>query len=205
MGPIVRNEYYALRHGISVANEQGIIISHPENGVPGWGLSQRGEAECRVALAPDRLPVARFDAADTLVYTSDFRRASETAAIFCELNGLGAPVVDVRLRERHFGKLENRATAAYDLVWERDKGDDSHDYEGCESTARLAARLGALLDDVETSWRGMRIVLVSHGDPLQVVQAILLGMRCNEHRTLPHLGNAELRRLGVRRTPTSRA
>src|SRR5262245_46304284 len=33
MPPPLRNRYYALRHGISVANEEGIIISHPESGI----------------------------------------------------------------------------------------------------------------------------------------------------------------------------
>jgi len=191
----MRNRYYALRHGISVANDEGIIISHPENAVGGWGLSDRGVAECKRLLAREHLKSDAFSREDTIVYTSDFKRATETAAILCELNALAAPIVDTRLRERNFGRLEKHSIAAYDLVWERDAEDDDHDLEGCESTAKLAARLSSLLDDLEAQWNEKRIVLVSHGDPLQVFQTILLGLRCNQHRSLPHLGNAEMRRI----------
>ncbi len=190
-----RNRYFALRHGISVANEEGIIISHPENAVTGWGLSPRGADECRRRLAPAQLGAFAFSRQDTVVYTSDFRRALETARIFCEQNQLNAPIVEARLRERNFGRLERKPLDAYASVWSRDAEDDSHHFEGCENTLELAARLGSLLAEIEAKWQAKSVVLVSHGDPLQVLQTILLGLRCNQHRTLPHLGNAELRRI----------
>jgi len=191
----VHNRYYALRHGISIANEAGIVVSHPENGVAGWGLSDRGAAECRRRLAPARLSAHGFNKSDTIVYTSDFLRATQTARIFCESIGLDDPISDTRLRERNFGRFENTSIAAYDRVWERDVDDDTHSFEGCESTAALAERLTQLLDDLERRWRDKKIVLVSHGDPLQVLQTILLGLKCNQHRSLPHLENAELRKI----------
>jgi probable phosphoglycerate mutase len=191
----MRNQYFALRHGISVANEERIIISHPDSGVTGWGLSDRGAAECRRLLTPARLQALGLTREDCIVYSSDFLRAAETAAIFCQLNGFGAPILDVRLRERDFGRLERRTIDAYDLVWARDLEDDDHGFEGCEGTAKLAARLRSLLGDLESCWNEKQIVLVSHGDPLQVLQTILLGLPCNRHRALPHLGNAELRRI----------
>jgi len=192
-----RNRYFALRHGISTANEEGIIISHPANGVSDWGLSPRGVDECRRRLAPADLGTFAFSRQETVVYTSDFRRALETAQIFCEQNELNAPVVDTRLRERNFGHLEGKPIDAYALVWARDDGDKDNQFEECESTAALAARLRTLLTDFEARWRAKSIVLVSHGDPLQVLQTLLLGLRCNQHRSLPHLGNAELRDLGT--------
>lgn len=190
-----RNRYFALRHGISTANEEGIIISHPENGVSGWGLSPRGADECRRLLAPAQLGELAFSRQGTVVYTSDFRRALETAQILCEQNQLNAPIVDTRLRERNFGRLERKPIDAYVAVWSRDAEDDSHHFEGCESTFELAARLGTLLAEIEAKWQAKSVVLVSHGDPLQVLQTVLLGLRCNQHRGLPHLGNAELRRI----------
>jgi probable phosphoglycerate mutase len=191
----VRNRYFALRHGISIANEQGLIISDPQNAVDDWGLSDRGIAECKRLLASRRLAIHGFRRAQTITYTSDFRRAAETARIFCELNELDEPILDDRLRERNFGRFENQSVDAYQQVWARDVDDDRHAFEGCESTGALAARLCDLLLDLESRWQDKSIVLVSHGDPLQVFQTILLGMKCNEHRTLPHLGNAELRPL----------
>jgi len=191
----MRNQYFALRHGISVANEKGIIVSHPASGVGGWGLSERGATECRQRLTPERLQACGLSPDECVVYSSDFLRAVETATLLCKLNHLSPAILDVRLRERHFGSLEKRTIDAYDLVWSRDADDDNHGFEGCESTAKLAARLRSLLGDLESRWNGKKIVLVSHGDPLQVLQTILLGLRCNQHRSLPDLGNAEMRRI----------
>ena len=73
-----RNTYYALRHGISEANEQGIIVSQPQNGVPSYGLSSRGWTVTVEALQPSRLP-AGLDPANAVAYTSDFKRAADTA------------------------------------------------------------------------------------------------------------------------------
>jgi probable phosphoglycerate mutase len=195
MTAILRNRYFALRHGISVANEEGIIVSHPGNGINACGLSPRGIEECRRRLQPEQLAPLAFERQDTAVYTSDFRRAMETAWIFCELNALDAPIADSRLRERNFGSLEGKSIGAYDRVWALDESDEDNHYEGCESTAALAARLTELLADLEARWHSKSIVLVSHGDPLQVLQAIVLGLPCNQHRSLPHLENAEMREI----------
>lgn len=189
-----RNTYYALRHGISLANEEGIIISHPENGTRGWGLSPAGVAHCREALAPSRLLPMRFPA-DTVTISSDFRRALETAELFCGLNELRAPRLDARLRERCFGELEHLSQEKYLAVWEDDARDPSHHRFGCESTDDVAARLRSVLTEAERELEGRTIVLVSHGDPLQILETIFLGLPSNRHRMLTHLGNAELRRL----------
>jgi probable phosphoglycerate mutase len=188
-----RNTYVALRHGISLANEQGIILSHPENAVGGWGLSPFGESHCRELLNPERLVDLRLDPARTLVISSDFARALETARIFCELNQLTAPQIDARLRERFFGDLEHQPQDNYLPIWERDADDPTHHTSGCESTDDVANRLRALLAELESAHADRQIVLVSHGDPLQILETIFLGLPSNHHRRLAHLGNAELR------------
>ena len=48
------NRYFVLRHGHSLANEEGIIVSHPDHGVGGYGpaLSFLNFRE-KVGLYPD--------------------------------------------------------------------------------------------------------------------------------------------------------
>lgn len=49
----LRNRYFLFRHGHSLANQGGIIVSAAENGVPamggplgtGWGLSDKGKEQ----------------------------------------------------------------------------------------------------------------------------------------------------------------
>lgn len=193
-----KNTYYVLRHGISVANEEEIIVSQPENGVGNYGLSRNG-----VMLTEQRLRPAYVDARfghnfsqdDTIVYTSDFARASETAAIFVRMFELDTARVDERLRERNFGSLELNSSKEYNRVWAFDEQNVDHDEFGAESTMKVAARLQQFLDVCEREHAERKIVCVSHGDPSQIFQTIFAGLAPNRHRTLPHLENAELRKL----------
>ena len=72
--------------------------------------------------------------------------------------------------------------------------------DGVETPQHVAARTRALIesliDDPENE--ASEIVLVAHGDVLQIMEAWLKGLDPSQHRSLPHLRNAELRLL----TPT---
>jgi broad specificity phosphatase PhoE len=51
------------------------------------------------------------------IWTSDLRRASETAAIIARRLGLGEPIVDARLREAHAGEWEGLTPEEIELRW----------------------------------------------------------------------------------------
>ncbi|MCR9145270.1 MAG: histidine phosphatase family protein [bacterium] len=191
-----KNTYYCLRHGRSTANEQHIIVSRPENGVPGYGLSPTGRADTLTKLDAKHFAGRGFTPENTVCYSSDFSRAFQTAEIFCEQLGLAAPIVDIRLRERSFGKFELESADNYERVWERDLEDAHHNFNEAESTAAVRARLEDFLSEVENTHAGKHIVCVSHGDPSQIFQTIFADLPANGHRSLPHLENAELRPLG---------
>ena len=64
-------------------------------------------------------------------------------------------------------------------------------------------RTTALIADLEQRYSGRDILLVSHGDTLQILQAGFLRVDPSGHRRLPHLDTAEIRelRLGERPAP----
>ena len=43
----MRNRFYAVRHGESAANEAAIVVSAPEHGVPGYGLTTLGRHQAQ--------------------------------------------------------------------------------------------------------------------------------------------------------------
>ncbi|MCB1325483.1 MAG: histidine phosphatase family protein [Spirochaetales bacterium] len=192
---ILKNRYWALRHGISIANERGLIVSSPEEGVPGFGLSPAGRAELGQALRPERIRASGLEIKNAICYSSDFRRAIETARIFCELNGLQEPLTDFRLRERYFGKFDGQSHELYEIVWQRDREHPDRPHRTVESTAAVADRLHAFIQECEQKHEKADVVAVSHGDPLQILQAVLTGLAPDRHRTLPPLANGELRLL----------
>ena len=190
-----KNTYFILRHGISEANEEGIIIADPANGVPGYGLSEKGIEETRAKLKPESIPFSFTEFEAVRVYSSDFRRARETAEIYCELNSSAPLLLNEKLRERNFGDLEKKSHERYGEIWKEDEQNPNHSLHNSESPNRVVARLEGFFMEVEEKHSGSAIIAVAHGDILQIMQTIFAGIPANKHRSLPHLGNAELRRL----------
>ena len=115
--------------------------------------------------------------------------------MFCALVGAAGPILSESLRERSFGKLEGESHLRYNEVWQEDARSRDHHLFGSESPADVSARLLEFLGGMEVSYDGNSVVVVAHGDILQILQTIFAGMECNRHRDLPHLEPGELRRL----------
>lgn len=191
----LHNRYFIMRHGRSLANEQGIIVSHPDHGCRGFGLAEAGREQVRLSLR------ARNDlGADTLIVSSDFCRASESAEIAASMLGSGpAPRLEPRLRERDFGEYELGPDDAYANVWREDERDADSRLRGVESVNQVMARVTQVVRDLEHSFRDLTILLVSHGDALQILQTAFAKRDGSVHRDLEHLHTAEIRRLEISR------
>ena len=61
--------------------------------------------------------------------------------------------------------------------------------------AAVLDRTTAFVAALERRHSGRDILLVSHGDTLQILQAGFLRVDPSRHRSLPHLATAEIRRL----------
>jgi probable phosphoglycerate mutase len=185
------NRYFAMRHGHSIANQQGIVVSHPENGCAGYGLSELGVDQVQASLQQER----RLDA-DTIIVSSDFRRALESAAIAQRRLGCVSPIAtDIRLRERYFGELELGPDSAYQAVWQQDQKDPDSGFLGVETANQVMTRVSALIVELEARYRHARLLLVSHGDALQILQTAFARREASQHRQLEHLQTAEIRAL----------
>jgi probable phosphoglycerate mutase len=183
------NAYSVMRHGQSKANVAGIIVSRIENDRRGdYGLSQLGRTQALEAAQTCDLP------RDTVICSSDFSRARQTAEIVRA--NLGAPELDLKeaLRERCFGEWEGSAADNYGRVWAADET-DSPQVGGVEPAAAVLDRTTALIVDLERRYSDRHILLVSHGDTLQILQAGFLRMSPARHRRLPGLKTAEIRQL----------
>jgi probable phosphoglycerate mutase len=184
------NRYFAMRHGHSIGNQQGIVVSYPENGCAGYGLSELGVEQVQAGLQQER----RLDAG-TIIISSDFRRALESAAIAQQRLGCLPVTTDIRLRERYFGELELGPDSAYQSVWQQDQNDPDGDFRGVESANQVMARVSALIVELETRYRHASLLLVSHGDALQILQTAFARREASQHRQLEHLQTAEIRAL----------
>lgn len=220
----LRHRYFSLRHGESEANVAGIIIGDPEVGTQRYGLTSRGREAVVVAAEKFAssvlgLTAGSEDAGPTQlprihIYASDFVRTQETAKIFATALGqlfraraLPDKGLDPRptpaLRERQFGELEGGPNTRYDEIWAVDLKDPSSRPLGAESANAVRARTADVVKSIESEAPGPEegigaaplVVLVSHGDALQLLQTAFLGKSAAEHRSLEHLNPADLREL----------
>jgi len=201
-----------------VPNVDGIIISDPAVGARReHGLTNNGREQARRAGRQLLQMLSRETAADedqnkltekffptidapcpcVTVVSSDFSRALETAECIREtLVGLDAQLmVDVALRERFFGSHEGKSNRHYEDVWRADQLDQDHTEEGVESCTSVQGRTTSLVARLEDdlSLPNQVIVLVSHGDALQILQTGFQKLEPGQHRRLVHLGNCEVR------------
>ncbi|UYG03631.1 histidine phosphatase family protein [Halomonas sp. LR3S48] len=170
-----RNRYLLMRHGHSQANARRLIISTPARGLTAFGLSEQGEAQLEALLAEWRWPIP------TRILHSDFLRTTETARRVAAHFGI-ALQPEPRLRERDFGDLEGLEDSHYEDVWTHDAIDPEHGEDGVESVASVAARMQGVIASLEQALRDETMLLVSHGDPLQIMLTALEGRLLTEHR-----------------------
>ncbi|MEH6550913.1 MAG: histidine phosphatase family protein [Pseudomonadales bacterium] len=185
------NRYFIMRHGQSEANVAGIIISAPDSGVAEYGLSEEGSRQVRLSAS-----LVDGDVFSRVI-CSDFKRAQQTAQLVHEILEIVSPLeTSSALRERFFGSLEGGSDSRYPDVWRYDVDDERHSNFGVESVGEVVNRTTQLIQLLEQRFNNESILLVSHGDTLQILQTLFEGVSPSSHRSLPPLAVAEIRRLG---------
>ncbi len=183
----MNNRFYIVRHGHSEANALELVVSKPEVGTVKYGLTEKGKKQVQATAAKHPL------GPETIIYSSDFLRARESAEILKKTWNCREVLLAAELRERFFGDFDGSTGTNYEKVWALDKTGGNHAAFSIESPAQVAERVSRLLTKLDKTYKGKTIVLVSHGDSLQILQAVRAKLPPSEHRSLPHLENAEIR------------
>ncbi|KAJ8767069.1 hypothetical protein K2173_012584 [Erythroxylum novogranatense] len=178
---LLKNRYWVLRHGKSIPNEIGLIVSSMENGIRSeYQLASEGIDQAQLAgeLFLKELKASNIQLENVRICYSPFARTSHTAKVVASVLNLPfeGPQCKVMedLRERYFGPLfELKSHDKYPEIWALDEKDTFMGPEGGESAEDVAARLARFLATTETEFKGCEILVVSHGDPLQILQTIL--------------------------------
>lgn len=162
------------------------VVTHPEathhlDGlVGGWHESQLTAKGARAAASVagelrSRIP----ESARVELYSSDLRRAAETARVVGERLEVD-PVLDRRLREKSFGEAEGRPQAWLSerfrpppVIGDRMGHDEG--VPGAETKIAFASRIYSALDDILTSPCEHQIV-VTHGYAITYVVASWIRM-----------------------------
>ena len=133
-------------HSTSVDNERGIATGWLDGDLSSIGQEQARELGARRAGMVD------------VVYTSDLRRAVQTAEV--ALGDAGVPILqDWRLRECNYGTMNGMKVE--ELVRTRRAHIDAP-FDGGESYRDVVARTRDLLDERKTQHDGSRVLLIGH-------------------------------------------
>ena len=152
-------------------------------------LTDRGRAQA-TALA-ERLAVIELDA----VYSSDLRRARDTAEAVARTQGL--VVVELpELREVDVGSWEgltrDEAEMQFPDAFRRWHAGGTGWDDG-ETYAEMSTRVLAAVDRIANEHEGGRILVVSHGGPIRAIHGAALGMDVEDYRRIrPVEPNARL-------------
>lgn len=186
----LKNQYYIMRHGESQANIEGIIVSNPKIGTVQYGLTDKGREDVRKSGVKSNLK----DFLD-IIYSSDFLRTIETGEIISEIcNGIEI-VRTPLLRERYFGNFDGTADSNYEKVWEKDEFDSGSRPNDSESTLEVKDRIVKLFHFIEKKENNKNILLVAHGDILQIMKRVIKNMDPGKHRKENHITQAEIIKL----------
>jgi len=190
MEALLKNKYYLMRHGESIANKQGLIVSSANNAINDYGLTTKGAEQVLKAAFNTRLNK------QVIIVSSDYKRAIETANIIHSVLGVENPVVkEPLLRERDFGDWELSDHSNYNDVWQQDLLKPSECVNSVESVKQTLKRGCKVITKLESKYHKETILLVGHGDVLQILFAYYQDIEARFHRSLSCINNADIRSL----------
>ncbi len=179
-----------MRHGESLANRRGLIVSAPDNALNDYGLTSKGADQVMASALNTRL------SANITIITSDYKRARESAEIMSSVLSCSNDVlIDTRMRERDFGAYELSDHSNYETVWQNDVTNPDESINGVETVENVLKRGLATIESLEKTHRNQTILLVGHGDVLQILLSHHQNINPRFHRSLSSIGNADIRSL----------
>jgi len=162
-------------HSISVDNERGVAT--------GWLPGELSEAGRQLARA---LGERRRDDGIAVVFSSDLRRAVETA----EIAFAGSPIPvheDVRLRECNYGELNG---AAVEQVVATRLDRIKIPFPDGESYLDVVRRTREFLGDLLRDHEGSRILVIAHSANRWALQHLLEGVSLADAISAPFIWQA---------------
>ncbi len=172
-----RNRYIFVRHGEATINPGKVLNTTRDrlnvSPLTSLGKKQSEEAAKKIAkLKPD------------VIFTSQFRRAKETAQVIADATELKT-VEDERINEYLIGPTyEEKTIIEFHDQWGDRIKRINEAPAGGETWLELRARLFNFLHEVDAKYEGKTIVVVTHADPIYVLE---WAMSLQHERTIPDM------------------
>lgn len=166
----LKNRYFILRHGETIyqTKKKKIIYPPPEK-QSSIKLTKKGEIH--VKKAAEKLKKEKID----IIYSSDMHRTRQTAQIIAKELDLKVNL-DKRLCDVNLGIYHGRSKREFYKDFDyfsikrfREKPPRGESWSDCKN------RMINFLKDIEKRQKGKKILIVSHGDPLWLLEGVIKG------------------------------
>ena len=175
-----------VRHGQSEANEQSRFAGHSD-----FDLTELGRKQARLA-AEYLFGRERVD----VIYSSDLKRAHNTAEPFAALYGL--PINDTEgLREMYAGKWEGQRVADLIEIYPEDMKTWRDDFSnarctGGEAVAELYARMVPAVCEIAEKNLGKTVLMTTHATPIRAIECYSRGWGAERMADVPFVRNSAI-------------
>ncbi len=170
----LENNYYFLRHGEAESNEKRFVSCWPEKLYN--PLTQKGVEQIRKLI-----PLLRKEKID-LIFSSDLLRCKQTAEILAKAFNLKINF-DKRLREIKLGEFNGGLENDWNNFFKTPKEKFAKRPRGGENYRDVRKRAFKFLAEINKKYKNKKILIVSHGAILFVLEAIIRGFKEKEEIT----------------------
>ncbi|MFZ5559258.1 MAG: histidine phosphatase family protein [Patescibacteria group bacterium] len=189
----LKNNYYLLRHGEARSNKERFVSCWPEkiyNPLTSKGIKQIKEL----------IPILKKEKID-FIFSSDLLRTKQTAEMIAKQLKLKADF-DKRLREIKLGEFNGRLESDWNKFFKTPKERFTKRPRGGENYRDIKKRAFKFLEEINKKYKNKKILIISHGAILFVLEAITKGFNEGQeiiHRKKLIFKKGELRRFTISR------
>ncbi|MEK7554740.1 MAG: class I tRNA ligase family protein, partial [Patescibacteria group bacterium] len=191
------NQFFLVRHGEGEHNVKRTLSCMPEGQHPPR-LTKRGKEQAEAVA--ERLKQEKVN----LIVSSPNRRARETAQIIAKATKAKV-IVDSRIQEIGFGTFNGGTEARYKSFFATFIERFSKRPPGGEHWGDVRQRMVQTMVDIDRKFSGKRIAIVSHGDPLWLLEGAAKGVSDAGMAKVPYIEVGEWREFSLPNWPFSRS
>lgn len=185
---VERNTFFFVRHGLAEHNAGDILDSGSDHS----HLTSEGKEAIK------KLAQELRDKNITRIISSPITRTKETAEILAQELGVSTVDYDERLWEIRTGIFDKGPTAKYHAFFQSLTEKWSKRPRGGETYYDITRRMLAAIRDHNSRQQNERIVVVSHGDPLWLLEAALVKKDNADHlKEVPYLEPGQYHEVAV--------
>ena len=168
-----KNRYLILRHGKTIVQTRKGKIAYDWPSLDSFPLIKKGENKIRKLVK--KLKKEKID----IIYSSDSLRARQTAEIVAKEFGLEIKF-DPRLRDINLGTYQNREKKEFRRDFPKTLERFEKRVPGGDSWLDIKKRVINFLKDIDEKHEGKNILIISHGDPLWLLEGATKGLSNKE-------------------------